>query len=71
MKKKGMTTLAIQNDHLGSDMVRMARFHCELNIFESFLRGLPDAVAKGELCQKVKPHLWRVMRVYGLRLLSD
>ncbi len=66
-----MAILAIQNEILASDMVKMARSHCEFVIYESFMKGLQEGLGKGEIDIKAEKHLVGLLKVYGLKLLSD
>lgn len=65
-----MTVLAIQNDHIASYLVKMARHHIELNIFESMYEGIKEYVANGQIDQNIVPHLNRMLRIYGIKSLT-
>lgn len=63
--------IAIFSELVQSDLMKMSQNHTEFIIFEAFKKGIEEADQKRELERKTLIHLRGLLKIYGLKCLSE
>ena len=63
--------IAIFSEEIQSDLMNTSKVHSELIIYEAFKNGLEEASKKKQLGEKTLHHLKGLLKIYGLKSLSE